>query len=230
MQHSYLLIGSSSGIGLALANTLLQLGHLVHAVSRTSGTLPEDVMFYPYDMCSNQPFPNLNGPFDGLVYLPGTINLKPIQQLSLKDFREDMEVNYFGAVKAVKETLPLMNEAGSSLVFVSTIAASVGFPYHASISGAKGALEGFAKAIAAELAPTVRCNVVAPSLTQTPLSSKLLDSEQKMNAASKRHPLMRIGKPADIANAIAFLLSDEASWITGQTLHIDGGLSTLRGL
>jgi len=165
----------------------------------------------------------------GFVYCPGTINLKPFHRLTETDFLNDWQVNFMGAVKLLQWVLPKLKSAeNSSVVLFSSVAATVGIPFHASISSAKAAIEGLTKSLAAELAPGIRVNCIAPSLTQTGLAERLLNTLEKTEAAGKRHPLQRIGQPADIAGMVYLLLSDQSAWITGQVLHVDGGMSTLK--
>jgi NAD(P)-dependent dehydrogenase (short-subunit alcohol dehydrogenase family) len=171
-------------------------------------------------------FSKLPETLDGFVYCPGSINLKPIKMLGLEAFREDMEINFFNLVKVVKQVLPKMAE-GSSMVFFSTVAVSVGMPFHTSVAAAKGAIEGFAKALAAEYTPKVRINVIAPSLVDTPLASRLLNNDRKKEMMAERHPLKRVGTAADIANMAVFLLKEDSGWMTGQVLGVDGGMSSL---
>ena len=125
--------------------------------------------------------------------------------------------------------LPRLKKSGNaSIVLFSTVAVQSGLPFHTQVAASKGALEGLTKALAAELAPTIRVNCIAPSLTDTPLAASLLNTEQKKEAIALRHPLKRIGTAGDIANMASFLLSPKASWITGQILHVDGGMSSLK--
>ena len=148
--------------------------------------------------------------------------------LSLEAFQKDMDINFMSLVKTVDGLLPkLKNSEQASLVFFSTVAVKVGMPFHTSVAAAKGAIEGFAKALAAEYAPSFRVNVIAPSLTDTPLAGKLLNSEDKKEKMGDRHPLKRVGNTTDIANLATFLLSEQSSWMTGQVLGVDGGMSTL---
>jgi NAD(P)-dependent dehydrogenase (short-subunit alcohol dehydrogenase family) len=166
---------------------------------------------------------------DGLIYFPGSITLKPFHRLTTADFLQDMQVNLLGAVSAIQSALPALKAAPSpSIVLFSSVAAAQGLPFHASIAAAKGAVEGFALSLAAELAPRVRVNVIAPSLTDTPLAGTLLNSDTKREAAAKRHPLQQVGNPDDVAALAAFLLSDSSRFITGQILRPDGGLSSIR--
>ena len=166
---------------------------------------------------------------DGLVYCPGSINLKPFKRIKPQAFQEDLEVNFLSLVKVIQGLLPRLTASQqASLVFFSTVAVKVGMPFHTSVSASKGAIEGFAKALAAEYAPKMRINVIAPSLTDTPLAGRLLSSDDKKQRMGEMHPLKRIGTSADIANTACFLLSDKSSWMTGQVLAIDGGKSTLQ--
>lgn len=141
-------------------------------------------------------------------------------------FRSDMDVNFFGLVKSVKAVVNRMAE-GSAMVFFSTVAVGTGMPFHTSVAAAKGAIEGYARAMAAEYAPKLRVNVIAPSLVDTPLSERLLSNDKKREMMAERHPLKRVGSTTDIANAATFLLDPGNSWITGQVLAVDGGMSSL---
>lgn len=226
-----LIIGASSGIGNELVKRLHK-NHKVYAMSRTAGTLNnmENVEWSELDvMADEHDFSFLPDILDGLVYCPGSINLKPIRGLKAADVLEDFRLNALGAFNVVQQVLSkLKKSSGSSVVFFSTVAVGQGMSYHASVSMAKGAIEGLAKSLAAELAPSVRVNVIAPSLTDTPLASRLLSSEERKEASAHRHPLKRVGIPADIAAMADFLLSDDASWVTGQIIGVDGGMSTLK--
>ena len=166
---------------------------------------------------------------DGLVYFPGSITLKPFHRLTEEDFLHDFRINCLGAAAAIQAALPALKAAPSaSIVLFSTVAVAQGMPFHASISAAKGAVEGLALSLAAELAPKIRVNVIAPSLTDTPLANSLLNSDAKRESAAKRHPLQQVGDPEDTAKLTAFLLSDAARFMTGQVLRPDGGLSSIR--
>lgn len=227
----YVLIGGSYGIGLEVAKMLAQHGHSVHVFSRTIGGLDKisSVSHHTYDALSGTlDLFGVEGGIDGLVYLPGSIQLKPFHRTTPQDFLDDMRINFIGAVESVQAFLPKLKESKGSIVLLSTVAAAVGMPFHSSISAAKSALEGFARSLASELAPLVRVNVVAPSLTETPLAEKFLGTPEKKEAAGKRHPLGRYGQAIDIAAAINFLLSPQSAWVTGQVLRIDGGMSTLK--
>lgn len=165
---------------------------------------------------------------DGFVYCPGSITLKPFRGLKTEDFAKELELNFLSLIRVLHGILPnLKASKKASLVFFSTVAVKVGMPFHTSISAAKGAIEGFARSLAAEYAPSLRVNVIAPSLTDTPLAEKLISNQSKRGMIEERHPLRRIGEAIDIAHLVEYLLSDKSSWMTGQTLGIDGGLSSL---
>lgn len=227
MQKTIVLIGGSHGIAQSILN-LLPDGYQAFVVSRTwEGPLAPHITHYAADITQATleqiPFPQQ---IDGLVYSPGSIQLKPFKMLPLDAFREEMELNFFQLVRVTRYLIERVRPGGS-LVFFSTVAASVGMPFHSSIAAAKGAVEGFARSLAAEYAPSLRVNVLAPSLVDTPLAARLLNNEKKMELMAGRHPLKRIGKPEDIARMAIFLLGEESGWITGQVIGIDGGLSTL---
>ena len=224
-----ILIGGSYGIGAAIA-TQLKDTHKVYIASRTQENMPHGVTHLDFDVLSDD-VTNLELPdqIDGLVYCPGSINLKPFKRIKPQTFQEDLEVNFLSLVKVVQGLLPKLSASHqASLVFFSTVAVKVGMPFHTSVSASKGAIEGFAKALAAEYAPKMRVNVIAPSLTDTPLAGRLLSSEDKKQRMGEMHPLKRIGTSIDIANTACFLLSEQSSWMTGQVLGVDGGKSTLQ--
>ncbi len=229
MKKNILFIGGSYGIGLASAKLLASENNLLIA-SRTKEGLDEINCTHLKFDASKDDIKNLDLPdtIDGLVYFPGSINLKPFKLLSPDAFEEEMNLNFFSLVRVVHSLLPKLKKSEqASLVFFSTVAVKVGMPFHTSIAAAKGAIEGFAKSLAAEYAPSFRVNVIAPSLTNTKLSEKLLSNEVKVEKMGERHPLKRVGQPEDIANFVQFLLSEKSNWVTGQVMGIDGGLSTL---
>ena len=223
-----LIIGASSGIGKALANKLIKQRETVISISRN---LPDASFshFYQHDILSNEEMPTLNGTIDGLVYCPGSINLKPFRTLKKQDFLDDLELNVLGAIKAIQAyTSNLQQSKKPSIVLFSTVAVQTGMPFHSSVSISKGAIEGLTKALAAEFSPKIRVNCIAPSLTQTAMAEKLINTPEKLEASNNRHPLKRIGNPMDLANTAEFLLSENSSWITGQVIHVDGGMSSIK--
>jgi NAD(P)-dependent dehydrogenase (short-subunit alcohol dehydrogenase family) len=165
---------------------------------------------------------------DGFVYCPGSINLKPFKMMKSEIFEQDMQINFISLMKATHGILSKLNNSKqASIVYFSTVAVQTGLPYHTSISAAKGAIEGFARSLAAEYAPAFRVNVIAPSLVNTPLANKLLGNEKKKEKMDERHPLKRVGEASDISKMASFLLSDNSTWMTGQVIGIDGGIGSL---
>ena len=218
-----LVVGGSSGIGASIVQQLQDHGRPVIALNRHAQP--------PVDVTSQDALPTVSGPLAGLVYCPGSLQLAPFDRLQLEQFRQDLEINVIGAVRVIQQYLDSLKESGhASIVLFSTVAVQRGMPFHASIAAAKGAVEGLTRSLAAELAPAIRVNAIAPSLTDTPLASRLLRSDRQRAAADERHPLKRIGQAADIASAARYLLSPESSWVTGQVLAVDGGLSVVERL
>jgi len=224
-------VGASSGIGKALATNLSQAGANVYSFSRTTPDIP-NITHISLDITQfdKEKLADLPAEIHGLAYCPGTINLKPFPRLSEEIFQQDFEINVLGAVRVVQALLPKLKKAkGSQIVFFSTVATAVGMGFHASIATAKGAIEGLTKSLAAEFAKNKICvNAIAPSLTETPLASSLLSTDERKENSSKRHPLGRYGQPNDVASLAAYLLSTEASWISGQIIGVDGGMAALK--
>ena len=228
-QRNFLIIGGSSGIGLATALKLKEKGN--NAVIAARRPLDESgITSISFNALTDSlDVKALPTSLDGIAYCPGSINLKPFHRLTDQDFVDDFMLNALGAVKVVRSVLPLLKSSEqASIVFFSTVAVEQGMPFHASIAMAKGAVEGLTKSLAAELSPKIRVNCIAPSLTNTPLAARLLSSDEKKQASAERHPLKKVGEASDIASLATFLLTSESSWITGQIIHIDGGMSTLR--
>jgi NAD(P)-dependent dehydrogenase (short-subunit alcohol dehydrogenase family) len=227
MKKNILLIGGSHGIGFEIVN-LLKDSHNLFVASRTADNIASfPVTHIQFDVSIDElDLSQLPEDLHGFVYCPGSINLKPIKMMDLEDFKADMEINFFSLVKTVKEVLPRMAE-NSSMVFFSTIAVAMGMPFHTSVSAAKGAIEGFSKALAAEYTPKIRVNVIAPSLVDTPLASRLLSNDRKKEMMAERHPLKRVGTAQDIAHMAVSLLKEDSGWMTGQVLGVDGGMSSL---
>lgn len=225
---TYLFIGASSVIAKSLAKSLLEQGNRIIALSRTQPSW-NFTKFYPINLLEQIELPKIDESIDGLVYFPGSINLKPFKNLKAINFQSDFQLNVQGAIASIQTYLPNLSlSENASIVLFSTVAVQTGMPFHSSVAVSKGAIEGLTRALAAEFAPKIRVNCVAPSLTNTPMADRLLNSPEKMEASSNRHPLKKVGKPSDIANMVEFLLSEKSQWITGQILHVDGGLGNLK--
>lgn len=224
---TYIIVGGSKGIGRAISMKLLE-NHKVINLSRSKPDFNHDnLKHYAVDILSDD-LPYLDQA-DGLIYCPGSINLKPIGRLSLDDFRSDFEINVIGAVQAIQKYLPIIKKGDKpSMLFFSTVAAKLGMPFHASVAASKAAVEGLVKSIGAELAPTVRVNAIAPTVTNTELASKLLRNEKMINNITERHPLKKFLNPTEVAEMASFLLSDHAAAISGQIYEMDCGIVSFK--
>lgn len=232
---TYAVIGDSKGIGAALREQLLDAGHQVIGVSRTGGQrdasksmesyqpLVFDAVAHPCDLSG------FASQLDGLVYCPGSITLKPLRGLKREQIMNDLEVNYLGAVQTLQANFKLLKaSANASVVLFSTVAVRKGMSFHASIAGAKGAVEGLTRSLAAEWAPSIRVNAIAPSLTDTPLASALLATDEKRQSSAERHPLKRVASAGEVASLAAWLLSESAASVSGVVHAFDGGISSIQ--
>jgi len=226
---TFLIIGASSQIAKELMGRLAEGGQDVVTISRSEVAGPSVAEHHTLDVSDfSQELPPIDRPLKGIVYLPGSMLLKPFNQLKVENFQHDLHLNFLSAVRCLEKYLPLLEKQDTaSIVLMSTVAVQLGLSYHTTISAAKGAVEGFSRALAAELAPKIRVNCIAPSILDTPLAKPILDRPAQKELSEKRHPLHRIGQAKDVASMIHFLLT-EGTWITGQVLHVDGGLSSLR--
>ena len=225
-----LIIGGSSGIGLALAEQLAP-HNKVFIASRSGDAVQHlDIQHISYDATQDDlDTSQLPEELHGFIYCPGSINLRPFKGLKLEAFQSDFEVNFLGAVRSLKSVLSQLSASGNAaVVLYSTVAVQTGMPFHSSVAASKGAIEGLTRSLAAEFAPKIRVNAIAPSLVDTPLASKFLNNEAKMDKANERHPLGRVGSAKEIAQATTFLLGEESSWMTGRVLQLDGGIGNLK--
>ena len=230
--QNYLIIGASSGIGQALAKQLAEAGNQVFATYYKNKPVEaiSNISYTPLNILDNAAaFDFLPDELSGVVYCPGSINLRPFERIKPEDFIADYQLQVTGAIKVLQAVLPRLKKSlHPSIVLFSTVAVQTGLPYHTQVAASKGAIEGLTRSLAAEYAPNIRVNCIAPSLTDTPLAAGLLNTDQKKEANALRHPLKRIGNTTDIANMASFLLSDQSAWITGQVLKVDGGMSSLK--
>ncbi len=233
MKKTVLIIGGNSGIGRAVLEQCIAAGHSVHVALRKPDEIFHSVASKQvYDVLDENVL-QLPEVLDGIVYCPGTIQLKPFHRTEMSQMRNDMEVNVFGAARTIQMALPSLRKSqsfgGASVVMFSSVAAQVGLPFHASISMAKSAVEGLTRSLASEFASAgIRFNAIAPSLTDTPLADMLLNTDAKREASAARHPIHKVGTASGVASLVSYLLSDEAGFVTGQIFNIDGGMSALR--
>lgn len=224
-----LLIGGSSGIGYELSMKL-ENDHKVFVSTRNPDKFSgSNITTQKLDLNEDFNTDWLPESLDGFIYLPGTINLRPFKGLKPSTFNDDFNINVLGCVKILQAVLPkLQSSESASLVFFSTVAVKLGMPFHSSVSASKGAIEGLTRSLAAEFAPKIRVNAIAPSILNTPMSEKFLNSETKIENARNRHPLKEIGSAKDIAEIVKFLLIDQSKWMTGQIIPFDGGMSSVK--
>lgn len=222
-----IIIGGSKGIGHAIVTKLVNDCEILN-ISRTPSEINHaNLSQYQCDVLKDE-LPDISE-VDTLIYCPGSINLKPISRLSLEDFKDDFNINVLGAVKVIQMYLPLLKKGTNpSILLFSTVAVKLGMPFHASIATAKGGVEGLVKSLAAELAPTVRVNAIAPTVTDTGLADKLLRNFKLKENMIERHPLKKYLNPQEVADMALFLISDKTTSISGQIFEMDCGIVTLK--
>lgn len=222
-----IIVGGSKGIGNALVKVLLN-SHKVINISRTEPEINHENFTHMSCDVISEDLPEIEKT-DGLVYCPGSINLKPFARLSIDDFKTDFEINVLGAVKTIQKYLPILKNGNKpSIVLFSTVASKLGMPYHASIATSKSGVEGLVKSLGAELAPIIRINAIAPTVTDTDLASKLLRNEKMIENITERHPLKKFLKPEEVADMAEFLLSEKSASISGQVFEMDCGIVTFK--
>jgi NAD(P)-dependent dehydrogenase (short-subunit alcohol dehydrogenase family) len=220
-----LIVGGSKGIGKALVDELKET-HKIINFSRNEIESHENITDYSLDVLNDE-LPEIDE-IDGLVYCPGSINLKPIGRLKLDDFRADFEINVISAVKVIQKYVNVLKSNNGSVVLFSTVATKMGMPFHASVAASKSAVEGLAKSLAAEYATSIRFNVIAPTVTDTPLAARLLRNDKQKEVMKDRHPLKTYLEGSDVASLASYLLSDKSKAISGQVFPIDAGIVSLK--
>lgn len=226
MRH-ILIIGGTKGIGKAIIDLLIEENKITCMSRNVSDYNHQNYNHLQLDATLDN-FPNLDK-IDSLVYCPGSINLKPISTLSIEDFRNDFELNVIGAVKSIKKYLPLLKKGENpSILLFSTVATKLGMPYHASVSASKSAIDGIVKTLGAELAPKIRINAIAPTITNTELASKILRNEKVLENMIERHPLKKILSANEVAKMAKFLISEDGSSISGQIINMDAGIVSFK--
>jgi len=222
-----LIIGGTRGIGKAIVNEVINRNKVI-CLSRNNTDYDHDnYEFKSFDALVDD-YPDIDK-LDCLIYCPGSINLKPISSLSLDDFRNDFELNVIGAVRAIKKYIPLLKKSESaSILLFSTVATKLGMPYHASVSVAKSGIDGLVKTLGSELAPKIRINAIAPTITNTELASKILRNDKVIENMVERHPLKKILSSEEVAKMASFLISDDALSISGQIFNMDAGIVSFK--
>ena len=229
--RNYIIIGGSSGIGEEIVNLLEKDGaNIIATFNNNRIDDRQNVKYLKLDVNSNNlDFDKLPEEIHGLAYCPGSINLKPFHRFTEEDFISDFKLQVLGATKIIKKLLPKLKKSeNASILLFSTIAVQSGFSFHSQVAISKGAIEGLTRSLAAELSPSVRVNAIAPSLTNTPLASRFLNTPEKLSVQAENNPLKKIGTARDIAEAALYLLTPKSSWVTGQIIHVDGGSSKIK--
>ena len=225
--NKIIIVGGSRGIGKEIINDLVN-DNIIINLSRNKPELTHtNLTHYNVDVLSSD-LPNLED-VTSIIYCPGSINLKPISRISLDEFREDFEINVIGAVKVIQKYLPILKKSNNaSILLFSTVATKLGMPYHSTVAASKSAIDGLVKTLGAELAPKIRVNAIAPTITKTDLASKLLRNEKVIENMIERHPLKKILMPEEVSKMAKFLISKDASSISGQIFNLDAGIVSFK--
>jgi len=235
MSEKYLIFGATGSVGSNLAEQLKNSGHDVHLVARNENHVKEiseklDCDFTIADVLEDGFIEKVKADISevkGIAYCIGSIDLKPLRMITEQDFNKCMKLNLYSAVEAIKGYQENLKKNKGSIVLFSTVAAQRGFTNHAIIASAKAAVEGLTVTLAAEFAPNVRVNCVAPSLTKSKIAQPMLKNTAIAEGIAKAHPLKRLGEGKDSAALAKFLITEESSWVTGQIIAVDGGRSKL---
>lgn len=219
------IIGGSKGIGRAIINSLQDTYSIIN-ISRTGIETTTNITHHTLNVLEDQ-LPDIDA-INALVYCPGSINLKALTRLELDDFKNDFNINVLGAIKTIKHYEKALIQGQGSVVLFSSVATQMGMPFHASIATSKAALEGLTKSLAAEYATKIRFNIIAPTITDTPLAARLLRNDKQRETMNERHPLKSILDPKEVAALTKYLLSSDAKSISGQTFPIDAGITSLK--
>ena len=225
--RTVLIVGGSKGIGKAISKVLLDTSKVINISRSQPEFTHQNLTHYCCDILTDE-LPDLES-VDTLIYCPGSINLKPFERLKIEDFKADFELNFIGAVKAIQKYLPNLKQVNSpSILLFSTVASKLGMPFHASVASVKSAIEGLVKSLAAEYAPKIRINAIAPTVTHTTLAAKLLRNDKQINQMIERHPLKKYLSPEEVAEMATFLISDKSASMSGQIFEMDCGITTFK--
>ena len=237
MNKKILIFGGTGAIGFSIAKKMNEEGYSPVIISRNKEDLASKAEnigceYETCDILDSDQIENVSKKYNdevvGLAYCVGSINLKPLRMSKNDDFIDSFKINTLGAINVIKSNLPSLTKNNGSILLFSTVAVQQGFTNHSIVSSSKGAIEGLTLSLAAEFAPKIRVNCIAPSLTNSKMSQKMLSNETIKKAIENMHPIPKIGQGEDFGDLSSFLLSEKNSWITGQIFHIDGGRSTLR--
>lgn len=225
--NKIIIVGGSRGIGKEIINDLVN-DNIIINLSRNKPELTHtNLTHYNVDVL-NSDLPDFED-VTSIIYCPGSINLKPISRISLEEFRDDFEINVIGAIKVIQKYLPILKKSNNaSILLFSTVATKLGMPYHSTVAASKSAIDGLVKTLGAELAPKIRVNAIAPTITKTDLASKLLRNEKVIENMIERHPLKKILMPEEVSKMAKFLISKDASSISGQIFNLDAGIVSFK--